>query len=164
MREEDNVLTLKTSSDRKRVVTMFLDTLSTTVLQLCDLYQWSYEAAAEHCELSARYFGDIVRRRTAPTIKTLEKLCIGFRLSPNDLLITGVPVCELLYRFPMAVTQCCGYNSWFGFTSYPVCPHCKNTFEREYQAFCDRCGQKLSWKGFDKAELITPDSIKKQHT
>ncbi len=32
--------------------------------------------------------------------------------------------------------------------SYPVCPNCGITMEREYQHFCDRCGQKLAWNDF----------------
>ena len=156
MREPGNELTLKTSFDRKRVVTMFLDTLSTTVLQLCDHHNWSYEVAAEHCELSARYFGDIVRRKTAPSIKTLEKLCLGFQLLPNDLLIASTPVQELLYRIPLAVTQCSGYYGRYGFVIFPICPRGCRSFEREYQFFCDRCGQKLSWSQYPHAKLILP--------
>jgi len=29
--------------------------------------------------------------------------------------------------------------------AYPVCPKCGVTLEREYQNFCDRCGQALAW-------------------
>lgn len=66
---------------------MFLDNLSTSVLKLCDTRRLSYEAASERCDLSSRYFADIARGKTAPTILTLEKLCVGFDLTPNDLLI-----------------------------------------------------------------------------
>ena len=66
---------------------MFLDNLSTSVLKLCDTRKLSYEAASERCDLSSRYFADIARGKTAPTILTLEKLCVGFALTPNDLLI-----------------------------------------------------------------------------
>lgn len=66
---------------------MFLANLSTSVLRLCDTRKLSYETASERCKLSARYFGDIARGKTAPTILTLEKLCVGFALTPNDLLI-----------------------------------------------------------------------------
>lgn len=133
---------------------MFLDTLSAAVLQLCDAKGWSYEIAAGHCGLSARYFGDIARGQTAPSINTLEKLCSGFQLLPNDLLVSPVMIQELIFRTPMEVTQCRGYNGWFGFTTYPVCPQCQQTLEREYQAFCDRCGQKLCWEGYSKAKMI----------
>lgn len=54
------------------------------------------------------------------------------------------------YRKPMTVTDwnksyisCDGVHKT---TYYPVCPRCKSTFERGYQKFCDRCGQRLSWK------------------
>jgi predicted amidophosphoribosyltransferase len=28
---------------------------------------------------------------------------------------------------------------------FPVCPRCQLTIERDYQGFCDRCGQCLEW-------------------
>ena len=33
---------------------------------------------------------------------------------------------------------------------FPVCPNCGITMEREYQSFCDRCGQKLAWNLYDQ--------------
>lgn len=33
------------------------------------------------------------------------------------------------------------------------CPRCRTTMEREYQLFCDRCGQRLNWSGFDNCEV-----------
>lgn len=51
-------------------------------------------------------------------------------------------------------------------TGYCVCPGCKCTFEREYQSFCDRCGQKLAWNLFNqnKVTLIKriPCTVKKK--
>ena len=38
--------------------------------------------------------------------------------------------------------------------TYPVCPRCKFTLDREYQRFCDRCGQRLDWSRYDKAVVI----------
>lgn len=38
--------------------------------------------------------------------------------------------------------------------AYAVCPRCKITLEREYQSYCDRCGQHLDWRGFRKARVI----------
>lgn len=40
--------------------------------------------------------------------------------------------------------------------SFPVCPSCAITLEREYQAYCDRCGQRLEWKYFKDAQEIYP--------
>lgn len=38
--------------------------------------------------------------------------------------------------------------------SFPICPACEITLEREYQKYCDRCGQCLDWKRFDKAVIV----------
>ena len=84
---------------------MFLDNLSTSVLKLCDTRKLSYEAASERCDLSSRYFADIARGKTAPTILTLEKLCVGFALTPNDLLIPSELWREMAFREPMPVTH-----------------------------------------------------------
>lgn len=133
---------------------MFLDTLSCAILRLCDAQNWSYKMAAEHCGLSARYFGDIARRRSAPTIRTLEKLFGGFCVSPNSLLVPSPELYEESFRIPQIVTQCRGYQTCFGYTTYPICPRCKRTVGREYQIYCDRCGQMLCWKGYADAEII----------
>ena len=124
---------------------MFLDSLSTSVLKLCDTQKLSYEAASERCDLSSRYFGDIARGKTAPTILTLEKLCVGFELTPNDLLIPSEFWREMAFREPMPVTHIRCFRYLSGVTGFPVCPQCGRTMEREYQPYCDRCGQCLDW-------------------
>lgn len=56
---------------------------------------------------------------------------------------------ELAYRKPMKVAEIRELsNSYFA-----VCPRCQMTLECEYQAFCDRCGQRLNWRGFRKIQL-----------
>lgn len=135
---------------------MFSDILSATVLRLCDAREWSYEVASEHCRLSSRYFGDIARGKTVPSVNTLEKLCSGFQLLPNDILVETVTPQELLFRIPMEVRECIVHHGLYGFTTYPICPRCQQSFEREYQAFCDRCGQKLCWKGYSGSKTILP--------
>lgn len=156
MLKNDTAFTLKASYDRKREIKMFLDNLSTSVLRLCDTRKLSYEAASERCDLSSRYFGDIARGKTAPTILTLEKLCVGFELTPNDLLIPSAIRKEMSFRTPMPVTQIRCFRSFYGLTGFPVCPQCGRTMEREYQSYCDRCGQCLDWKVFSKATIILP--------
>ena len=148
-------ITLKASYNRKGVNRMFLDNLSANVLQLCDFYHLSYERGAERCAISSRYFGSIVRGKTAPTIVTLEKLCTGFDLTPNDLLISSALQQELAYRQPLPVTQIRCFRFASGLTGFPVCPRCKCTMEREYQIYCDRCGQTLDWRNLGRAVTIT---------
>lgn len=31
---------------------------------------------------------------------------------------------------------------------YPICPRCSRSLDREFLTFCDRCGQRLSWKSY----------------
>ena len=54
------------------------------------------------------------------------------------------------YRVPRHVTKCRTYRKGNQITSYPVCPRCNICMEREYMAFCDRCGQKLAWDWLSK--------------
>ena len=55
------------------------------------------------------------------------------------------------YRIPMTVTEIHIYRER---CSYPLCPRCKITMEREYQSFCDRCGQRLDWNNFEDAKEV----------
>lgn len=57
----------------------------------------------------------------------------------------------LRYRQPMPVRELVRYRSG---ETFPICPQCGCSMEREYQRFCDRCGQRLGWKGFRKAQII----------
>lgn len=52
---------------------------------------------------------------------------------------------SMTYRVPRQITKCRTYRKGKQITSYPVCPRYKICMEREYMAFCDRCGQKLAW-------------------
>ena len=136
---------------------MFSDTLSAALLFLCEIHHLSYEAAAKRCGISPRYYGSITRREAFPTIFVLEKLCNGFQLTPNDLLVNPILQQQLCFRIPMPVTHVQGLIFGDKITTYPICPRCKLTFEREYQKNCDRCGQSLSCKDFSKAVLVMPN-------
>lgn len=61
------------------------------------------------------------------------------------------------YRVPLLVTKVIAYSN----TTYPVCPRCTVSLEREYVSFCDRCGQKLNWNFLEHAKVIYP-SYKKE--
>ena len=63
---------------------------------------------------------------------------------------------ELRYRRPAAVRKIYCYRGLDGINSFPICPTCDVPMEREYQGYCDRCGQKLGWKEFHKAVVVLP--------
>ena len=57
------------------------------------------------------------------------------------------------YRRPMQVREFIFYPSMFGTESeFFLCPRCDITMEREYQSYCDRCGQHLGWRCIGKAK------------
>ena len=58
---------------------------------------------------------------------------------------------ELSYRIPRKVKAVFELKDG---DDYSICPKCKSTLERDYQSFCDRCGQKLDWDYFEKAKVI----------
>lgn len=64
----------------------------------------------------------------------------------------------LRVQIPMAVSELRMIHSTWEDTGYYVCPNCKTTLDREFAAFCDRCGQRLDWRRCEKARIIYPDS------
>ena len=135
---------------------MFSDNLSTSVQQFCSAYDLSYQEAATRCDISLRYFGSIARGQTAASISTLEKLCVGFNSTPNELLRVQPTDSLQIFRTPMPVTTIKCFTVSGKLSDFPVCPHCGSTLEREHQRFCDRCGQMLDWKEYAKATVILP--------
>lgn len=66
---------------------MFLDNISEFLLMKCDSHNLSYEHIAEPCNISSRQVGNIIRKKFAPRITTLENMCIAFDVTPNDILL-----------------------------------------------------------------------------
>lgn len=58
---------------------MFSKDLSTSIIQLCS-----------NCDLSPGYFGSIARGETDMSLCTIEMLCKGFELTPNEQSSTAV--------------------------------------------------------------------------
>lgn len=59
---------------------------------------------------------------------------------------------ELRFRRAMAVTEVVYFSPSTG--SFPRCPRCHQTIDREYMHFCDRCGQKLDWTSFEDSAAV----------
>ena len=55
------------------------------------------------------------------------------------------------FRVPMAVAEILLLKNG---DAYAVCPQCHRSLEREYQRFCDRCGQALDWRSYSKALIV----------
>ena len=134
---------------------MYLEALSNSLNRLCEEQCLSWKAASQRCQCSSSYFRNIISQKSVPTIVILERICHGFEKTPNDLLSISAFDEEFSYRVPMSVQAIRVFPNLSSPTSYPVCPRCKCTMEWEYQSYCDRCGQCLSWNDYHKAEIIS---------
>ncbi len=62
----------------------------------------------------------------------------------------------ILFRTPVKVNEIMLMANG---SEFPVCPRCKVTLDREYQRYCDRCGQHLSWKAYSKARIVNVNDM-----
>ena len=60
-------------------------------------------------------------------------------------------IAAISYRVPMVVWEVILFR---GGNTYPICPRCKCSLDREYMRFCDRCGQHLAWEFLNYAKVI----------
>lgn len=105
---------------------------------------------AEESNLSHRFIGDIIRGDSVPTLKTFEQICAALEVTPNDLLLKDTYDNDISKSVCSIITIKKGDIEEY----YPICPGCSATLDREYQAYCDRCGTKLSWKEYSSATII----------
>lgn len=132
---------------------MFSDKLTESLLQLCHTRKLSYETASELCDISSRYFGDVIRKKSLPTLEVFEKMCKAFDKTPNELLGYPAPA-ESPFRIPKAITKAYCFHLPEHLFISPVCPQCGHLIENEYQKHCCYCGQALSWDDFEHVQLI----------
>lgn len=133
---------------------MFLENLSEHVLQILAKNNYSYEAAAELCGMSPRHFGNIVRLRTVPSVRMLEKLCTGLKCTPNALLLPyeSFAALETLCSTVevMRMVRCADGN-----VSRSVCPGCRLELNSGEAPPCSRCPNKPEFLS-GTSILITP--------
>lgn len=75
---------------------------------------------------------------------------VGFAFIDLEMGETTIPnpldVAQWSYRVRMRVTKETSlWDTVYGCTEYPICPRCNSSLDREYQNYCDRCGQALDW-------------------
>jgi len=61
------------------------------------------------------------------------------------------PDSAVSYRIPQPIREIHRYRRG---ESFPICPRCAIPLEREYQAYCDRCGQALDWADYNRALVV----------
>lgn len=92
---------------------------------------------------------DLTHKKTTTNQKRLH--CIYFFPMKKSIGRCGTRVFFAIlaetvsYRFPKPVIKALLLPNN---DSFPLCPRCGISLEREYMAFCDRCGQHLAWNLF----------------
>ena len=120
---------------------MFTKNLSVSLMRLCKTHCLSQERAAERCHISTRHFNLLLHRKTSPTIKILEKICAGFEISPNDLLLSDESK-ESLY-IQKEIVHIYHDREAPVPAIIPVCPTCRFILPDEMQSVCPHCCQLL---------------------
>ena len=123
---------------------MFSDNLTAALLQICEAWHLSYEAAAERCNISVRYFSDVIRKVSSPTLTVLEKFCNAFDMTPNDLLGFSSPESlRFLGSKQTAAVYCAHFSDHR--VIYVVCPYYPQILSCLHQNYCSHCNHFLSW-------------------
>jgi hypothetical protein len=127
-----------------------------------DMVEESKKRIKEGKFLARRSKGYIPKRRHPIQRNTKEALsAIGIRnrIFQNNreekkkgLIAGGIKrIAEAVsYRVPIVVSRVRYYGDN---DAYPICPRCKLTIDREYMAYCDRCGQRLDWSMIEYARV-----------
>ena len=49
----------------------------------------------------------------------------------------------------------------YGNSAWAICPNCDNAVERDYQRYCEQCGQLLAWNKFSQGRVVIQRTLKK---
>lgn len=130
---------------------MFRRELSINLMRIIDENNLTVKSVSELANLSRKYLSNIISEKQTPSIDVLENICSALGVEPNDLLISekskqmgkseALEVSEILKE---RMTE----------RYHPLCPACSKLLVRDNQAYCDACGQRLSWHNYSKAEII----------
>ncbi len=130
---------------------MFTKELSINIMKIIDENNLTVKSVSELANLSRKYLSNIISEKQTPSIDVLENICSALGVEPNDLLLSDKSK-QPEKSNAMEVTQIIYCNTKN--KHIPVCPSCLKTLHRDNQAYCDICGQRLSWQNFTNAELI----------
>lgn len=129
---------------------MFTKELSFQMLKIIDQRKLTLEKLSEATGMSRKFIGNIINGKQVPSLDSFEKICSALELEPNDLLLNEKSK-ALGKTAPMCVDKVLlKQNS----IHTPLCPACSSALSSELQSYCDVCGQHLSWKKYNKSDII----------
>ena len=128
---------------------LFSENIACWLSNYCSKSGMAPSVLSRQCGLHKSAVSRYIRKRNQPMLFTIEKLCYCLGVSPNDLLLTEQGSVTS-YRMPLRVKEAVLFMDC---NCYSLCPKCNCTLSREYQSFCDRCGQCLSWAQYPNVEI-----------
>lgn len=129
---------------------MFTRELSIKLMKIIDENNLTVKSAAELANLSRKYMSNIISEKQTPSIDVLENICSALGVEPNDLLISEKSKQPDKSK-ALEVTQI--FKEKNSLNHLPICPSCNKMLVRDNQAYCDNCGQRLSWRDFSNARV-----------
>lgn len=131
----------------------FSESFPLALRKRCSEMELTYRESAKKCRINYLYFLRIIHGQANPRLDMVINICFGLEISPNELL--GITTTNMhSFRIPMRVNKYIYLSRAEHPTCFPVCPQCEMSLEREYQKYCDRCGQCLSWRSYDQAVQV----------
>ena len=109
-----------------------------------------------------RAYADFAATRTKEKVKRIIEVPVDltdeeFKQLKRDVLRlikkkwVLIPVSEAVKCQFALITEAVVY---YDRSAYFRCPNCKISLERDFQQYCDRCGQKLKWPSLEKIKYI----------
>lgn len=130
---------------------MFKRELSINLMRIIDEKNLTVKSVAELANLSRKYMSNIISEKQTPSIDVLENICSALNVEPNDLLISEKSK-QPGKSEALEVTQI--IKNEYTAEYFSICPNCHKHLTRDNQAYCDACGQRLSWGNFTNADVI----------
>ncbi len=128
---------------------MFKKELSNQLLKIINDKNLTVSSLASLSHISREYLTNVISEKHSISIDVLENLCSALETSPDELLLSEKSKSPEKSK-AMQVNTILSDEA----TYYPLCPDCNKPLIKEYQAFCDNCGQRLSWKEYVYANEI----------
>ncbi len=132
---------------------MFTKELSSNLLKILNEKKLTVSALSELTHMSRNHMNNIISQKQVLSVEMLENICSGLEVNPDELLLSDKSKQKDKSK-PMKVTQIVCSKGSNNTMHSPICPDCGKKLIKDNQAFCDKCGRRLSWREYSKAEML----------
>lgn len=135
---------------------MFSKNLSTSILSICDSRKLSYKPLLGYVISAQGTLAPLPGGKRLPLSIPWKSSALVLTQCLMNCMDFSTSYDEVSFRIAIQVRHYRRYPLFNrSYTTFPVCPRCQCSLEREEQSFCLNCGQKLGWDFSHHAVLIT---------